>query len=171
MLIKSLRFLFIVSILSGLVFPVSSAIAQNKVGFVNTQRLLEETAVGKTAQDDLSRLGKEKDRLISKSAKRINDLKQQLSRPGASQVQSKTIEDKLKKLYSEHDELVKKSNESLRYEEARLIQFILRHADKSLRKVAIELGFSMVLTDPNVVGYIADSADLTGLIIKEMNRK
>ncbi len=171
MLIRSLRFLFIVSILSGLMFPVSSAIAQNKVGFVNFVRLLEETEVGKTAHDDLLRLGKEKDRRISKSAKRINDLKKQLALPGLSQVQSTAMDDKLKMLYSKHNELVNKSNEEMRYEENKLFRFILRHADKSLRKVAIELGFSMVLTDPNIVGYIAKSADLTDLIIKEMNRK
>jgi outer membrane protein len=36
--------------------------------------------------------------------------------------------------------------------------------------VARERGFSMVLTDPNIVGYIDETADLTDLIIQDMNR-
>jgi outer membrane protein len=144
--------------------------AQGGVGFVNTQRLLEETRVGKTAQEDLARLGKEKDDAISRSAQRINELKKELSGTGLNEDEEEALRERLKRLYTEHDDLVKKSNEDLRYEEARLIQFILRHADDSLRKVARERGFSMVLTDPNIVGYIDETADLTDLIIQDMNR-
>lgn len=161
-----MRLNFIIPCLALLLAAAVPAHAQSKVGFVNTQRLLEETSVGRSAQEDLARLGKEKDRQISKSAQGINDLKKELAASPNG-----VLQDRLKTLYAEHEELVKKSNEDLHYEEARLIQFILRHADKSLRKVAQELGFSMVLTDPNIVGYIDSSADLTDLIIKEMNRK
>lgn len=170
MSLHSLR-MFLLTTIVVLVFAVPGAHAQNKVGFVNTQRLLEETSVGRSAQEDLARLGKEKDRQISLSAQGINDLKKQLSTSGLSKNQSAALQDRLKVLYADHDELVKKSNEDLHFEEARLIQFILKRADKSLRKVAQELGFSMVLTDPNIVGYIDTSVDLTNLIIKEMNGK
>lgn len=160
------KFLFVICLTALLaVWSVAPAAAQSKVGFVNTQRLLEETIVGRSAQDDLAKLGKEKDRQISVSAQRINDLKKELTaNPGAA------LQRKLDALYAAHEELVKKSNEEIHLEEARLIQFILRHADKSLRKIAQEQGFSLVLTDPNIVGYIDASADITDLIIQEMNR-
>lgn len=165
MYIRNKYFLMLGLVVALSFIATGTAMAQSKVGFVNTQRLLEETKVGRSAQEDLSKLGKEKDRQISKSAKKINELKKNLSVNPSS-----TLQSKLDTLYATHDELVKSSNEEIRYEEARLIQFILRHADKSLRSVAKELGFSMVLMDPNIFGYIDSSVDLTNLIIKEMNR-
>lgn len=154
----------------GLLTP-GPAMAQQKVGFVNPQRLIDESRIGKTAQQDLAKLGKEKDRLIRESAKGINELKAKLSDTTLSEAEQRTLESKLQILYEQHDQLIKKSNEDIQIEEAKLIQFIMKRADGSLRDIAKQKGFSLVITDPDIVGYIDDSADLTDLVIQDLNKR
>lgn len=148
-----------------------TALAEQKVGFVNPQRLIDESNIGRTAQQDLARLGKEKDRRIRDSAKEINALKARLADTTLSPAEQNTLESKLQTLYDQHDQLIKKSNEDIQLEEARLIQFIMKRADGSLRSIAKEQGFSLVITDPDIIGYIDGSADLTDLVIQDLNRR
>ncbi|MEF2146131.1 MAG: OmpH family outer membrane protein [Desulfovibrionaceae bacterium] len=150
---------------------MGTAWAQQKVGFVNPQRLIDESRIGKSAQEDLAKLGKEKDRQIRDSAKRINELKARLGDSTLSDAEMKTLESKLEAYYEQHDRLIKMSNEDIQIEEARLIQFIMKRADGSLKAIAKEHGFSMVLTDPDIVGYIDASADITDLVIQDLNKR
>ena len=147
----------------------SSALAQQKVGFVNPQRILNESRIGQAAQADLAKLGQEKDRFIRESAKEINDLKKRLAAGGMSKSEEQALTAKLQALYERHDRLIAESNEDITYEEARLIHFIMKKADETLRAVARKGGFSIVLTDPDIIGYIDDSADLTDEVIKALN--
>lgn len=157
-------------LLSGIAWP-GDVLAQQKVGFVNPQRLIDESDIGRTAQQDLAKLGQEKDRQIRDSAKNINELKARLADATLSDSEQRTLESKLQILYEQHDRLIQKSNEDIQYEEARLIQFIMKRADASLRHIAQQQGFSLVLTDPDIVGYIEDSADLTDLVIQDLNQR
>jgi outer membrane protein len=149
----------------------TAALAEQKVGFVNPQRLIDESEIGKTAQQDLAKLGKEKDRQIRESAKGINELKARLADTTLSESEQRTLESKLQILYEQHDRLIQKSNEDIQIEEARLIQFIMKRADGSLKDIAKQKGFSLVITDPDIIGYIDDSADLTDLVIQDLNKR
>lgn len=159
------------ALLLCLVLAPGSALAEQKVGFVNPQRLIDESKIGKTAQQDLAKLGQEKDRQIRESAKSINELKARLADTTLSEAEQNTLESKLQILYEQHDRLIKKSNEDIQLEEARLIQFIMKRADGSLREIAKQRGFSLVITDPDIIGYIDDSADLTDLVIQDLNKR
>lgn len=160
---------FILSLCILLPLGASQAFAQQKVGFVNPQRILNESRIGQAAQGDLAKLGQEKDRLIRDSAKEINGLKKRLAAGGMSQSEEQALTAKLQALYERHDRLIAESNEDITYEEARLIHFIMKKADESLRAVAKKGGFSIVLTDPDIIGYIDDSSDLTDEVIKALN--
>lgn len=154
-----------------LVFAAVPALAEQKIGFVNPQRLIDESDIGKTAQKDLAKLGAEKDRLIRDSAKRINDLKRKLADSMLSASQRGELEGTLQSMYDQHDRLIQKSNEDIQYEEAKLIQFIMKRADKSLKDVAKSGGFTMVITDPDIIGYIDPSMDLTNEVIADLNKR
>lgn len=147
------------------------ALAEQKVGFVNPQRLIDESKIGQAAQQDLAKLGKEKDRQIRESAKSINELKARLADTTLSESEQRMLESKLQALYEQHDKLIQKSNEDIQIEEARLIQFIMKRADASLKDIAKGKGFSLVITDPDIIGYIDDSADLTDLVIQDLNKR
>lgn len=164
----------IITVLLGLAFlniASAPALAGEKVGFVNPQRILNESSLGKTAQADLARLGQEKDRQIRESARIINEYKGKLGGSGLSGSEQRVLDAKLQAQYEKHDRLVNASNEDIRLEEARLIHFVMQHADKSLRAVAQKHGFSMIITDPDVIGYVAPSMDVTDEVIQDLNRR
>lgn len=161
------------AVLLGLALLIASvpALAEEKIGFVNPQRILDESRLGKTAQADLARLGQEKDRQIRDSARAINEYKGKLGGSGLSGSDQRVLDAKLQAQYEKHDRLVNESNEDIRLEEARLIHFVMQHADESLRAVAKKHGFSMILTDPDVIGYIDPSVDVTDEVIQDLNSR
>ena len=162
---------FVAAILGlALLFSCGAALAEQKIGFVNPQRILDESHIGKSAQADLARLGQEKDRQIRESARTINEFKAKLGNAGLSRSDQQVLEAKLQAQYEKHDRLVAESNEDIRLEEARLIHFVMQRADDSLRTVAQRHSFSMILTDPDVIGFIDPSVDVTDEVIKELDR-
>jgi|GEM_PF-512054 outer membrane protein len=153
-----------------LIVLLLAAPAMARVGFVNPQVIVSESEIGKLAQDDLARLGRLKDTRIRESAEQINALKAQIDQGLLSEKERDMREDQLKRLLREHEKLVTDSNLELREQERRLIEFIMKRADKILRSLAESRGFTMILTDPEAIGYINLSVDLTDEVLKELDK-
>jgi len=147
--------------------PVSAQ--ESKVGFVNPQRIITESKIGRIAQEDLSRLGREKDRRVSELLSQVESVKAELEKGKLSMTQQQLKEKELRVKAREYEELVQHSNLDIQGEERRLIQFIMRRADFILRRIAEERGFTMILTDPEIIGYVSDSMDITDRVILELN--
>ena len=145
------------------------AAQDSRVGFVNPQRVINESGIGRVAQADLGRLGREKDRIIRESASTINQLKKDLAGNAMSAGERQLKQDALEVQYRKHDQLVDFSNEEIKAEEAKLIQFIMEKADDILKSIARKGGYTMILTDPNIIGYIDDSVDLTDQVIRRLD--
>ncbi|MBN2285922.1 MAG: hypothetical protein JXI43_05700 [Tissierellales bacterium] len=90
-----------------------------KVGYINLERLVIESHIGKAAK-----------RIIDKNEK--TDDKEEL--------------------------------------EKKLKSIILKKADVIFKKIAKENNYSIVIKDPDIVGYLSPEVDITDIIIKEMNK-
>jgi len=64
-------------LLISFAFVPAQAFAQQKVGFVNPQRVVNETRLGKMAKADLARYVAEKDRLAKESAAQVAVLRKE----------------------------------------------------------------------------------------------
>lgn len=145
------------------------AFAKQRVGFVNPQRIINESKIGRTAQQDLARLGRVKDRRIRRSAEKINAIKAEIAKGLLSAAELVLKEKELKIEFQRHERLIAASNREIQDEENRLIRFVMRRADKLLRRIAKEQNFYMIITDPEVVGYIDPSVDITTQVIRELD--
>lgn len=141
----------------------------SKVGFVNPQRIISESRIGRIAQEDLARLGKEKDRLVRESLQAVETIKKELDNRALSVSEEQAIEKSLRLAARDYEQLVEASNLDIQTEERRLIQFVMRRADSILRQIAEEMGFTMILTDPEIIGYVAPAMDITDRVISELN--
>ncbi|QJB54920.1 OmpH family outer membrane protein [Pseudodesulfovibrio sp. zrk46] len=149
---------------------VAPAMAQDsKVGFVNPQRIVSESRIGQIAQEDLARLGKEKDRRVREALRDVEDIRQQLESGTLSVTEEQGLEKSLRLAVRSYEQLVEQSNLDIQVEERRLIQFVMRRADSILRRIAEERGFTMILTDPEIIGYVHSSMDITDRVITELN--
>lgn len=142
-----------------------------RVGFINPQRIVNESSIGKIAQEDLANLGKIKDRRIRASAERIKGLRDEIDKGLLSSSQQRAQEDSIKAGIARHEILIDQSNHSIREQENHLIQFVMRKADFILRRLALQGGFSLVLTDPSAIGFIAPEVDLTDRVIEALNKE
>jgi len=154
------------------VFALSATAASahmSKVGFVNPQRIINESKIGRIAQEDLARLGKEKDRRVRDSLAVVEKLQEKLKMDTMSVTEQQAEEEALRDAVRRYERLVENSNLEIQGEERRLIQFVMRRADSILRTIAQEMGFTMILTDPEIIGYVANSMDITDRVISELN--
>ncbi len=158
-------------IIAVLLVAALSPQAWARVGFINPQRIVNESRIGKVAQDDLAKLGKLKDQRIRAGQNSMTKIKNAISKGNLSVTTQKIRENELEVLYRKHEELIKQSNQDIRNEENRLIQFIMHKADKILRRLAVEGEFSIILTDPETIGYISPEVDLTDRVIKALNEE
>jgi len=141
----------------------------SKVGFVNPQRIINESKIGKIAQEDLARLGKEKDRRVRKTLDRVNRLQEGLKEDALSVSEQQSRETELRTTVRDYEQLVQNSNQEIQNEERKLIRFVMRRADSILKGIAKERGFTMILTDPEIIGYVDGSMDITDRVILELN--
>jgi len=165
---KALNICF-AAILLAMLLVASASAHGSKVGFVNPQRIINESKVGRIAQEDLARLGKEKDRRVSEALAVVEQYKSELQNGTLSVTEQQTKEKGLRIAVRDYEQLVEASNLEIQGEERRLIQFVMRRADSLLRAIAKEMGFTMILTDPEIIGFVDDSMDITDRVIRELN--
>ncbi|MCJ2164245.1 MULTISPECIES: OmpH family outer membrane protein [unclassified Pseudodesulfovibrio] len=148
----------------------ATASAQSsKVGFVNPQRIINESKMGRIAQEDLSRLGKEKDRRVRESLSLVEKLQESLKEKALSVTEQQSRESGLRAAVRDYERLVENSNLEIQSEERRLIQFVMQRADSTLKAIAQEMGFTLILTDPEIIGYVDSSVDITDRVINELD--
>ena len=165
---KRVHLVLSLAILTLLAAAPASA-QQSKVGFVNPQRIINESKIGRIAQEDLARLGKEKDRRVQEALDKVERLQDELKQDALSVTEQQTRETSLRNAVKDYEQLVENSNLEIQGEERKLIQFVMRHADSILKQIAQEMGFSMILTDPEIIGYVDGNMDITDRVIRELD--
>ena len=165
----------IFSIAALMIFFTGSAsfAGNNKVGFINLQRLVNESQMGKSAREDILKLRREKEKAAAARLNRINRLRSDLNTNAASMTTTEKQDriETLNKLYKEYQRMVADAKEDITREDRELVTLILKKADGELKKVARKKKFSIILKDPNAIGYLEPDVDITDLVLKELNKK
>jgi len=156
----------------GLVFAGSSY-AADKVGYINLQRLVNESKMGKAARDDIQKMRAGKQAELNKRMQEINKLRDVLNKE-RNKMDPRERRDKieiLKKAYKEYERLLADAKEDITREDRELVAIILQKADGVLKKVAKKNNYAIILKDPNTVGFLDPKVDITDLVLKELNKK
>lgn len=160
----------------GLVFGlvlVGASYAEAKVGYINLRRLVAESKIGKDAQKDIQRLRQKKENAVSEKLSDINKMKAFINESGdklpPSEKRAKIEE--LQRIYKDYQRMVEDAKEEIVREDRELVGIILKKADDVLKSVAKKQKFTIILKDPNAIGYLDESVDITGDVIKELNKK
>lgn len=166
----------IVAVCVALAFVAGVAMAfaaDSKVGYINVQRIVSESDIGKVAKQDVDKLRQEKQAEVNGSAAAINTLKTDIdTKKGAMQakeLQEKTL--KLQDMVKEHKRLVADVNDELTRKDRELVADILRQADGVVKMVAKKGNYTIIIKDPNAVGYLDPAFDITDEVLKELNKK
>ena len=87
----------------------------------------------------------------------------------ASEIQKK--QEDLQQSIKAFKRLVADAKEDIKREDRQLVAIILRKANDVLKKVAKTYKYTIILKDPNAIGYIDPQFDITGMVLKELNKK
>ena len=151
----------------------TASYAGGKVGYINLQRLVNESTMGQAAKKEMQKLRKEKEALVANKLREINELRELLNKQG-DRMTPREKRDKLEalqKAYKEYQRLVADVKEDILREDRELVSIILSKADQVLKKVAKKRKYTIILKDPNAIGYLDPSVDITDEVIEELNKR
>lgn len=157
--------------MASLLFAGSIAIADTKVGFVNTEKLLREAPISITAQKKLEKEFSNREQDLQKVTKQARDLQTQLDKDGVtmSETERKNKERELANLNREFQRQSREFREDLnlrRNEE-------LGHIQERARKVIIDIGktekFDIIIEQAAV--YVDPKSDITDRVMKALGSK
>ena len=156
-----------------LILSTAPAMAGTKVGFINLSRLVKESVHGKAAMENIERMKKEKQIRLSEMLKKINDIKLDLQTKAdlLKENEKKDRVDELNALIKEYKRMVADAKEEIAKADREMVAAILKKADPVLKKVAKKKKFTIILKDPNAIGYLDPSVDITDAVLKELNKK
>lgn len=144
--------------------------AEQKLGYVNPQRVVNETRLGQTAKADLARYVQDKERMARESAAQLTALRKEAD--AATGQDRARREDALRRKAAQHEALLAENAREIRAEETRLLHYVMRRAESVLEEIGKKGGYSLILIDPNVVGYVDKaSVDITDGVVRELESR
>lgn len=164
------RFRLFVPALVLLAAFASPAWAEQKIGYVNPQRVVNETRLGQSARADLARYVQDKERAARDSAAQVTQARREAEATGLSAQEKARREDTLRRKAAQHETLLAENARDIKAEEGRLLQYVMRRAETVLEDMGKKGGYSLILIDPNAVGYVDKaSVDITDRVVRELD--
>ena len=157
------------ALLSAIV-PAASA-AELKVGFLNTERVLRESAPALRAQKKLEREFEKREADLKKMDRQIRDLQASLDRDGATMGEAarKDKERELANLSREFQRAERSFREDVNQRKNEELASLQERANKIIQQIADAEKFDLILQEPVV--WASPRIDITDRIIKALADK
>jgi len=154
-------------------FACAPTMALSKVGYINLQRLVNESKMGKAAKADIEKIRQNKQAEIDKQLEDIKELKERIETKGDLMGEKNKAEkvEELQRMYKNYQRLVADAKEDLSKEDSKLVSTILEKADGILKDVAKKEKYTIIIKDPDAIGYLDHKVDITDLVIKSFDKK
>ena len=152
---------------------LTTAGPRQKVGYINLQRLVNESRMGQTARNDFQKMRQEKEALVAAKLREVNAIRKLIEKTGDKMSPQEKREKQLalQKTNKEYQRMVADVKEDILLEDRELVSIILQKADEILNKVAKRLNYAVILKDATAIGYLDPGVDITDEVIKELNKK
>ena len=159
-----------VSLVLASAFAAAPAVADTKIGFVNTERLLREAPLSVTAQKKLEREFAGREQELQKLAKQARDLQAQLDKDGVTMSDSerKTKERDLGNLNRELQRQGREFREDLNLRRNEELGQIQERARKAIQEIARAEKFDLIVEQ---AVYVDPKNDITDRVMKALNGK
>lgn len=159
-----------VSLILASAFAAAPALANTKIGFVNTEKLLREAPLSVAAQKKLEREFAARDQELQKLAKQARDLQTQLDKDGVTMSDSerKVKERDLGNLNRELQRQGREFREDLNLRRNEELGQIQERARKAIQDIARAEKFDLVVEQ---AVYVDPKSDITDRVMKALGGK
>ena len=146
------------------------AVAQSKIGFVNTQRVLSQSAPAVRAQKKLEaefqKRGLELERMADQLKRMQEDLDRNAMTMGEAQRRNKERE--FGELNREFQRKQREVREDMNQRKNEELRFVIDQADRVIRSIAEQEKFDIIFQD---AAFVAPRVDITDKVIKALEDK
>ncbi len=149
-----------------------AAAAADKVGYINLQRLVSESKIGQDARADIQKMRKAKEDELTRRLEALNKMKDELNQ-NWEKLDPRIQRDRraeLKRAYEDYQKMVNDAKEDILREDREVVAIILQKADGVLKKVARKNKYTIILKDPNAIGYLDPEVDITEEVLEELDK-
>ena len=159
-----------VSLILASAFAAAPLLADTKIGFVNTERLLREAPLSVAAQKKLEREFAGRDQELQKMAKQARDLQAQLDKDGVTMSDSdrKTKERDLNNLNLELQRKGREFREDLNLRRNEELGQIQERARKTIQEIARAEKFDIIIEQ---AVFVDAKSDITDRVMKALGGK
>ena len=159
-----------VSLILASAFAAAPLLADTKIGFVNTERLLREAPLSVAAQKKLEREFAGRDQELQKMAKQARDLQAQLDKDGVTMSDSerKTKETALGNLNRDLQRQGREFREDLNLRRNEELGQIHERARKAIQDIAKAEKFDLIVEQ---AVYVDPRSDITDRVMKALGGK
>jgi outer membrane protein len=157
-------------LLAALMVAGTPALANTKVGFVNTERLLREAPLSVAAQKKLEREFANREQELQKLAKQARDLQTQLDRDGVTMAESerRNKERDLANLNRDLQRQTREFREDLNLRRNEELGQIQERARKVIQDIAKAEKFDLILEQ---AVYVDPKSDITDKVMKALSNR
>ena len=164
-----MRFFLSLSLLCLAAMFASPLSAQNKIGFVNTERILRDSAPAIRAQKKIEAEFKKRDEELAKSAERVKRLQEEMEKNSVTMTDSqrRQKEREFADLNREFQRAQREFREDLNQRRNEELAQVVEQANRAIRKLAEEDKYDIVFQD---AVYASTRIDLTDKVIKALEK-
>jgi len=154
-------------------FATAAGAKDIKTGYIDVNRLVNNSDMGKAAAKEIKKLRKEKMAELDKKKAEIDDLESWIM-DHKGDMDAVTKRKKLRKLAdlkTEYKRMSDDAAEMIKRKNDDIVVKILSKALPLIREKAEKEGFGMIIKNADALIYVSKSVDITDDIIKELNNK
>jgi len=142
----------------------------DRVGYINLTRIMKETKAGQEASKQLTAADKAKAEILKPLAESVVRLKKEAEDTKSPLEARKKAADEYVQVKKDYDRSLQDARDELKTKEQALAAEVYKQADVVVKAVAQKRNYSIVLTNPQVMGYLDTRVEITDEVITEMNK-
>ena len=166
------KMLTVFFLLTGLLISVAAHAAET--AYINLQLIVAESNMGKQAREEFNKSKEKIESTIKEKNKEIESLNPELQKErNAKPVNEKRVAAIIERLQAknkDNERFVADKQEELTRKDQELVRQILEKVTPILTELATTMGYTMILKNGADLAYVAPAADITGEVLKRLNR-
>jgi len=160
----------VVSLLLALQAPLAGAQNENKLGFVNTERILREAAPAVRAQKKIEAEFSKRDQEMARTAEQLKRMQDELEKQGVTlpESQRRTKEREFSELNRDFQRRQREFREDLNQRRNEELAQVVEQANRVIRQIAEQEKYDIIFQD---AVYANPRIDITERVIKSLDAK
>ncbi len=159
-----------VLVAAALLMGPAAAATDYKIGYVNVQRVVQQSEEAQKAKGQLKKEVKERKAELEGKRKKVNELQKKLEKQGSlmSEEQKKKTQRQLEEATREFRRLQRKAQQDLDTQKNQVLQDIYDDVSQIVSRIGEEEDYDLILTGSSAI-YVSEPINLTEQVLTELN--